>query len=137
MPRQHTGIPPKNRLPPIMDDLKELESMPPRTGYGDRLSDLERMAMLHGMDLGMPVGRIAARWKMSKSSVQRFKRSIYDDFLSIFRLRVVQRTGNGLFQCRLCGEPRGKLIQAQRHLLSHFFAPEVAQNIDLSDLPQF
>ena len=137
MPRQHTGIPPKNRLPPIMDDLKELESMPPRTGYGDRMSDLERMAMLHGIDLGMRVGRIAVRWKMSKSSVQRFKRGLYDRPLSIFQLRVVQRIGNGLFQCRLCGEPRGKLTEARRHVLGHFLAPEYVRNIDLSDLPQF
>ncbi len=69
MPRQHTGTPPKNRPPPVMDDLKELESLPPRTGGGDRLCDLERMAILHGMECGMSPSRIAAKWKFHKRTV--------------------------------------------------------------------
>ena len=39
-------------------------------------------------------------------------------------------------KCMHCGELQNKLYQAQRHLLGHFFAPEVAQNIDLNDLPE-
>lgn len=118
-----------------MDDLKLLESMPPRGK--NRLSNLERMAMLHGIDRGLSPSRISAKWKMRKSTVRMFRRSLYDDFLSIFRLRVVQRTGNGVFQCRLCGEPRAKLSAVQRHLLGHFFAPEIAENIDLNEMPRF
>ncbi len=135
MSRQRTGIPPKNRLAPVMDDLKELSSMPSKGS--DRICDLERMAMLHGIDCGMSVDRIAGIWRISKSSVQRFKRGLYGKPLSVFELRVIQRAGNGLFQCRLCGEPRGKLKEARRHVLGHFLAPEYAQNIDLSSLPQF
>ncbi len=40
-----------------MEDLKELESMPPRGGRGDRLC-LEKMAMLHGIDRGLTASRI-------------------------------------------------------------------------------
>ncbi len=134
MPRQHTGIPPRNRPAPVVDDLKELESMPHK---GNRLTDLEKLAILHGMDLGMPMVKIATRWNMSQVTIRRFKKTLTNDPLSVFKLRVVQRIGNGLFQCRLCGEPRPKLALAQRHLLSHFFVPVLAQNIDLSDLPKF
>ena len=117
-----------------MEDLKELESMPRK---GNRLTDLEKLAILHGMDLGMPMIRIATRWNMSQVTVRRFKKTLANDPLSVFKLRVVQRIGNGLFQCRMCGEPRGRLVQAQRHLLSHFFSTALAQNIDLTDLPRF
>ncbi len=132
MPKQHAGIPPRHRPPPVMDDLKELESMAPRSPNGDRLTDLEKLAMLHGFDLGMPMIKIANRWNLSQVTVRRFNKSLTDDPLSVFKLRVVQRIGNGLFQCRMCGEPRSRLVLAQRHLLSHFFAPVLAQNIDLS-----
>ncbi len=120
-----------------MEDLKELELMPPRSRNGDRLTDLDKLAILHGMDLGMPMVKIATRWNMSQVTIRRFKKTLTNDPLSVFKLRVVQRIGNGLFQCRLCGEPRPKLALAQRHLLSHFFVPVLAQNIDLSDLPKF
>ena len=119
-----------------MEDLKELESMPPRSGRGDPLCALERMAMLHGIYRGLTPVRIGAIWKMSPSTVKTFRRGIYDDPLSVLRMKTVQRTGNGVFQCRLCGEPRGKLSAAHRHVLAHFFAHEIAQNIDLRDLPE-
>ena len=131
MTRRHTGIPPRHRTAPVMEDLKELGQMPPRSRKGDRLSALEKLAMLHGFDLGMPMIKIANRWNLSQVTVSRFNKSLADDPLSVFKLRVVQRIGNGLFQCRMCGEPRSRLVQAQRHLLSHFFAPVLAQNIDL------
>ncbi len=137
MPRQHTGIPPRHRAAPIMEDLKELEQMPPRSRKGDRLSALEKLAMLHGFDLGMPMVKIAARWTISEITVRRFKKALAANPLLVFRLRVVQRAGSGLFQCRLCGEPRGKLTEARRLVLGHFLAPEYAQNIDLSSLPHF
>ncbi len=119
-----------------MEDLKELESMPPRGGRGDPLCDLERMAMLHGADRGLSAARIGAKGKMSKTTVRTFKKNLYENPLSVFRLPVVQRTGSGVFQRRLCGQPRSKLSQVQRQLLSHFFAHEVAQNIDLGDMPE-
>ena len=74
MPRLHTGIPPRHRTAPVMEDLKELEQMPPRSRKGDRLSALEKLAMLHGFDLGMPMVKIAARWTISEITVRRFKR---------------------------------------------------------------
>ena len=137
MPRQNTGTPPINRTPPIMEDLKLLESQAPRGGRGDPLSDLERMAMLHGLDCGLTPARIGARWKMSPWTVRAFRKALYENPFLVLRLKTIQRTGNGVFQCRLCGEPRGKLAAAQRHVLAHFFAHEVAQNIDLRDMPRF
>ncbi len=49
----------------------------------------------------------------------------------MFDLPTIIRAGNGLFQCRLCSEPQATRTQIQRHLLSHFLAHEIAQNIDL------
>ena len=130
MPRQNAGTPPINRTPPIMEDLKLLESQAPRGGRGDPLSDLERMAMLQGLDCGLTPARIGARWKMSPWTVRAFRKALYENPFLVLRLKTIQRTGNGGFQCRLCGEPRGKLAAAQRHVLAHFFAHEVAQNIE-------
>ncbi len=59
-----------------MEDLKELEQMPPRSHNGDRLSALEKLAMLHGFDLGMPMVKIAARWTISEITVRRFKKTL-------------------------------------------------------------
>ncbi len=101
------------------------------------MCDLERLAMLYGIYRGCTQVRIHKEWGMSVSAVRDFKRGIYDDFLSVFRLHVIDRVGNGVFQCRLCGQPRSKLSAVQRHLLSHFFAPEIAENIDLNDMPRF
>ena len=65
-----------------------------------------------------------------------FRNELYEAPLSIFRLPVIIRVGNGIFQCRVYGEVKQKLTQAQRHLLSHFFAHEIARNIDLKNMPE-
>ncbi len=123
------------RPPPIMRDLKELEGLPPRE-KGETLSDLERLGILYGIYWRMSPGRIHKHYGMSAGSISRFKRGIYDNPLSVFRLHVVRRARNGTFQCRLCGEPRDKQDQIERHLLTHFFPHELAKTIDLSDLPE-
>ena len=76
-----------------MDDLTDLEAMAPRSPNGDRLTNLEKLAMLHGFDLGMPMIKIATRWNMSQVTVRRFKKTLTNDPLSVFKLRVVQRVG--------------------------------------------
>jgi len=96
MPRQYTGTPPKNRPPPIMEDLKLLESQAPRGGRG-RISYLERMAMLHGLYCGLTPARIGARCKMSPWTVRAFRKALYENPFLVLRLKTIQRTGNGVF----------------------------------------
>ncbi len=133
-PKQSIRKPPKNWETPIAEDIKRLEQKPPRTGR-ERLSRLEKLAMLDGIHHGLTGDQISAEHKISTSTIQRFKRGLYDDPLSVFDMRVIG-VDMGIYYCRVCGELRNKLCQAQRHLLSHFFAPEVAKNIDLNDLPE-
>jgi hypothetical protein len=69
---------------------------------------------------------------------------LHDDRLSIvsggqtdvtaFGPRLQSADGTGVYQCRVCGEAKKRLGQAQRHVLSHFFAPEIARNIDLPEV---
>ncbi len=40
----------------------------------------------------------------------------------------------GIYQCVYCGETKSGLSQCQRHVLAHFFAHHIAQNIDLGDI---
>lgn len=130
--RQSMGI---YREPPIMQDIKNLKRLPPRTGRGP-LSVLEELAILNGMGWRLTVSRIANAYGMSLGSVKRFKSGILGDPLTVFRLPVIRRYRNGQFQCRVCGEPRNTLSQVQRHVLSHFVAYEIAKNIDLNDIPE-
>ena len=132
---QSRGVPPIPRDPPIMKDLQNLKELPPR-GSNESLSVLEREAILVGIFWGLTQKRICTHWKLSPSSVKRFRNELYEAPLSIFRLPVIIRVGNGIFQCRVCGEAKQRLSQAQRHLLSHFFAHEIARNIDLSNMPE-
>ncbi len=69
---QSTGIPPIYRGPPIWEDIKKLERLPPRIGRGP-LSVLEELAILDGMDCGLSVSWIANGYGMSLGSVKRFK----------------------------------------------------------------
>ena len=133
-PKQSNRIPPKNRETPISQDIKNLKQFPPRTG-NEWLSGLEKLAMLDGIHHGLTGDQISAEHKMSTRTIRRFKQGLHDDPLSLFDQRVIG-VGIGIYQCRVCGELRDKLGQVQRHLLSHFFAPEVALNIDLNDLPE-
>ncbi len=133
-PKQSTRKPPQNWDTPIAQDVKRLEQKPPRASR-ERLSRLEKLAMLDGIHHGLTGEQISAEHKMLTSTIQRFKRGLNDDPLSLFDMRVIG-VDMGTYYCRVCGELRNKLCQVQRHLLSHFFAPEVAQNIDLNDLPE-
>ncbi len=72
----------------------------------------------------------------SLGSVKSFKSGILGDPLSVFRLPVIRRFGNGQFQCRVCGEPRNTLSRVQRHVMNHFVSHEIAKNIDLNDIPE-
>ncbi len=133
-PKQSTRKPPQNWETPIAQDIKRLEQKPPRASR-ERLSRLDKLAMLDGIHHGLTYDQISAEHKMSTSTIQRFKLDLYDDPLSIFDMRVIG-VDMGIYYCRVCGEPRNTLCQVQRHLLGHFFAPEVAQNIDLGDIPE-
>ncbi len=133
-PKQSTRKPPKNWETPIAQDIKRLEQKPPRTG-SESPSRLEKLAMLDGIHHGLTGDQTSAEHKISTRTIQRFKRGLYDDPLSLFDMRVIG-ADMGIYYCRVCCELRNKLCQVQRHLLSHFFAPEVAQNIDLNDLPE-
>lgn len=132
MPRtkESMGIPSISRQTPIMLDIKILKQLPPRAPNG-RLLMLEKLAIINGIHRGLTVSRIAKTYKMSVRTVNRFKAGLFGDPLSVFNLPVVIRIGKGLFQCRVCGEVKNRLSQAQRHVLGHYFAPEIARNIDL------
>ncbi len=41
-----------------------------------------------------------------------------------------------MYQCVFCGQSKPRLSIAQRHVLAHFFAHHIAQNIDLGDIPE-
>ena len=118
-----------------MRDLQILKKLPPR-GSNESLSVLEREAILVGMYWGLTQKRICTQWKLSASVVKRFRNELYDAPLSIFRMHLIIRVGNGIFQCRVCGEAKQRLSQAQRHVLGHFFAHEIARNIDLKNMPE-
>ena len=105
-PKQSTRKPPKNWDTPIAQDIKRLEQIPPRTGR-ERLSRLEKLAMLDGIHHGLTDDQISAEHKMSTSTIQRFKRGLYDDPLSLFDMRVM---------CVASGS--GRLVLAARSLTS-------------------
>ena len=84
----------------------------------------------------MAVSRIAVDLNCSARTISSIKHRLYDYPLTIFELDVVSHRGNGVFQCVFCGESRSRLTQCQRHVLAHFFAHHIAQNIDLSSVPQ-
>ena len=64
------------------------------------------------------------------------KNKLYDNPLSLFDYHVVIHQGKGEYQCVFCGETKSRLSQCQRHVLAHFFAHHIAQNIDLGDIPE-
>ncbi len=97
---------------------------------------LEKLAILDGMYWELSVRRIANAYEMPLGSVKRFKSGILRDPVSVFRLPVIRRFGNGRLQCRVCGEPRCTLSRVQRHVMNHFVSYEIAQNIDLDDIPE-
>ncbi len=84
----------------------------------------------------MAVSRIAEDLKCSRRTVSYVKERLYDYPLTIFDLDVIGHRANGVFQCVFCGESKSRLTQCQRHVLAHFFAHHIAQNIDLSSVPQ-
>ena len=132
-PKQSDAVPPKNRETPISRDIRYLEQLPPRA-RNEKLSVLEKLAIINGMHSGLTVSLIAKTYKMSASTVKGFKSGMLCDPLSVFNLPVVSRIDTGVYQCRVCGEAKQRLSQAQRHVLSHFFAPEIARNIDLPEV---
>ena len=134
MPRT-IGIPPVNREPPCFQHLKEMEQVP-RIHKRKPLSVNEKIGILYGVYRGWGAGRVSRFCRISDRTVRRFRTSLHDRPLSVFDPPVVNRVGNGLFQCRLCGEPRNKRTQIQRHLRSHFIAHEIARNIGLRDMPE-
>ncbi len=110
--------------------------MGPRTSNREPLSRLERLAILDGLKDGVGPTRIAALWGISKRTVREFKSKLYDNPLSLFHYNVIDHRGKGMYQCVFCGESKPRLSVAQRHVLAHFFAHHIAQNIDLGDIPE-
>jgi len=131
-----SGIPPIIRKPPIAEKLDKLREKPPRATNREPLSGLERMAILDGLCDGDAPGRIATQWKISTKTVRLFKSRLYDDPLNLFHYSVIDHRGKGMYQCVFCGESKPRLSQCQRHVLAHFFAHHIAQNIDLGDIPE-
>jgi len=116
--------------------LDKLREKPPRATNREPLSGLERLAILDGLCDGDAPGRIATQWKISTKTVRLFKSRLYDDPLNLFHYSVIDHRGKGMYQCVFCGESKPRLSQCQRHVLAHFFAHHIAQNIDLGDIPE-
>ncbi len=113
-----------------------MREKPPRSSNREPLSRLERLAILDGLCDGVGPSRIARQWNISKRTVREFKSKLYDDPLSLFHHNVIDHRGKGMYQCVFCGESKPRLSVAQRHVLAHFFAHHIAQNIDLGDIPE-
>ncbi len=88
--RPSPGIPPIDKGPPIVEEIKKLKRLPPRTGNGP-LSELEKLAILDGMRRELSVSRIASEYGMPLDLVKEFKSEILGDPLSIFKLPVIRR----------------------------------------------
>ncbi len=131
-----SGIPPNKKRPPIAEELEKLREMGPRTSNREPLSRLERLAILDGLKDGESPARIGSQWNISKRTVSDFKSRLYDNPLSLFHYNVIDHRGKGMYQCVFCGESKPRLSVAQRHVLAHFFAHHIAQNIDLGDIPE-
>jgi len=100
------------------------------------MSRLERMAILDGLCDGDAPGRIATQWNISRRTIPLLKSRLFDEPLSIFHYHVINHRGKGMYQCVFCGESKPRLSQCQRHVLPHYFAHHIAQNIDLGDIPE-
>ncbi len=122
--------------PLIVKELERLREKPPRASKNVPLSNLDRLAILNGIRDGDAPSRIAAQWNISLSTIERVKTKLYDNPLSIFEYHVVIHQGKGDYQCVFCGESKSRQSQCQRHVLAHFFAHHIAQNIDLGDIPE-
>ena len=131
-----SGIPPIIRKPPIAEDLDKLREKPPRATNREPLSRLERMAILDGLCDGDAPGRISSQWNISTRTIRQFKSKLFDNPLSLFDYNVINHRGKGMYQCVFCGESKPRLSLCQRHVLAHFFAHHIAQNIDLGDIPE-
>jgi len=94
------------------------------------------LAILDGLKDGESPARIGGQWNISKRTISDFKSRLYDEPLSLFHYQVIDHRGKGMYQCVFCGEPKPRLSVAQRHVLAHFFAHHIAQNIDLGDIPE-
>ncbi len=131
-----SGIPGTKRKPPIWEELEKLREKPARSSNRQPLSRLERLAILDGLKDGESPARIGRQWNISKRTVSDFKSRLYDEPLSLFHHQVIDHRGKGMYQCIFCGESKPRLSVAQRHVLAHFFAHHIAQNIDLGDIPE-
>ncbi len=131
-----SGIPPIIRKPPIARELDKLREKPARATNREPLDRLERLAILDGLCDGDAPGRIATQWNISPRTVRDFKSKLFDNYLSLFHYNVIVHRGKGMYQCTFCGESKPRLSVAQRHVLAHFFAHHIAQNIDLGDIPE-
>ena len=122
--------------PLIVKELERLREKPPRASKNVPLSNLDRLAILNGIRDGDAPSRIAEQWNISLSTIERVKTKLYDNPLSIFEYHVVIHQGKGDYQCVFCGESKSRQSRCQRHVLAHFFAHHIAQNIDLGDIPE-
>ena len=122
--------------PLIASELDRLREKPPRASKNEPIDQLERLAILNGIRDGDAPSRIARQWSISTRTVERVKNKLYENPLSIFEFHVVIHRGKGDYQCVFCVESKSRQSRCQRHVLAHFFAHHIAQNIDLGDIPE-
>ncbi len=127
---------PPGRNPPIFFDIGQQLEKPRVRKKGGPLGQQEVLIILWGMHLGWSYKEIAHYANIGVVTARRERDDFYDNPLRVFHYPVITRLGPNSFQCRFCSETRSRRTQAQRHFLSHVFAHEIAQNIDLSFVPE-
>ncbi len=135
MTTQNKSLPP-GRYPPIFFDIGEQLEKPRFRRKGGPLGSAEYLIVLWGMSQRWSHKEIAYYANIGAATARRERQDFYDDPLRVFHFPVITRLGPNSFQCRFCSETRSRRTQAQRHFLSHVFAHVIAQNIDLSRVPE-
>jgi len=135
MTTQNKSLPP-GRYPPIFFDIGEQLEKPRFRRKGGPLGSAEILIVLWGMSQRWSHKEIAHYANIGAKTARSVRQDFYEDPLRVFHFPVITRLGPNSFQCRFCSETRSRRTQAQRHFLSHVFAHEIAQNIDLSRVPE-
>ena len=134
MATKNKSLPP-GRNPPVFFDIGEQLDKPRIRKKGGPLGTSEILTILWGQCHGWSKKEIAYFANVGVLTVRNQVDGFYDNPLGVLELPVITRLGPNSFQCRFCSETRSRRTQTQRHFLSHLFAPEIAQNINLSVLP--
>ena len=134
MPKKSKSLPP-GRNPPIFVDIGEQLDKPRVRKKGGPTGLTERLIVLWGMYQGWSNVETAHYANIGPVTAKRLRNKYFDNFLSVFNCPVIAKVGPNEFQCRFCSEIRSRRSYAQRHFMSHLFALEIAENIDLDDAP--